>query len=82
MFGESPGVRLVLGFLFWVVMAYFFLWSRYTDMLWLGLAGVGAALAYTLWRAVAPRMRGGGREKPRSDLPEADFHDARPEDFE
>jgi hypothetical protein len=82
MSGESPGVRLVLGFLFWAIMAFFFLRSRYTDMLWLGLAGIGAALACALWRAAAPRTRGGEREKPRSDLPETDFQDARPEDFE
>lgn len=63
-------------------MAYLFLRSRYTEMLWLGLAGVGAALALWLWRAIAPGRQAGGKKKRRSDLPEMDFRDARPEDFE
>ncbi len=77
------------GFVFWLGLAYFFYHRDFTGALWL-VATFG--LIYGLYRLIAhllaskpkPRyMQDEGVDPPaRSDLPDYDFENVKPKDFE
>ena len=82
-----PGI--VAGFLFWLGIAYYFYQRDFTGALWFVAA---CGLLYGVWRLFfyllasrpgPPHMQDEDVDPPaRSDLPEYDFKNVKPEDFE
>ncbi len=81
MAGDRSVLRTLAGFSFWIGIAYCF-WRRdFWGAVWfVAAAGVVWGVWLLLRSTRAHRAR--EEEPPPSDLPEYDFRDARPKDFE
>jgi len=73
------------GFFFWLAMAYFLFRGDRADAAWLGLLALAGAsvLGLALYlRSLPPRRRPPEEAPSASDLPDFDFSDVKPKDFE
>lgn len=76
---------ICVGFLFWIGMGYFMYREDRVGALTFGLLGAVAAGGYAFARSLRAKRELRERERartPKSDLPEADFRDVKPSDFE
>lgn len=76
------GVAVCLGFLFWLAVGYLFYYRNFFGVVVLTVLCFGGLI---LWRFLE-NMRERRRQRPdppkSSDLPEFDFKDIKPSDFE
>ncbi|MEE9274459.1 MAG: hypothetical protein V3V62_04020 [bacterium] len=80
---EYSSAFACVGFLFWIGMGYFMLRGDRSGALTFGLLGAAAAAGYAFARSLRARRKLRERARPpKSDLPEADFSDVKPSDFE
>ena len=73
---------LIAGFLFWFSVAYFFYRYGKGATLYVLIAGGFLALLYWPARFIGALKKRRPEPPPRSDLPDMNFSDAKPKDFE
>ncbi len=79
---SRSGMTICAGFLFWLALAYFYYQRDLTGIVSLAVIVAACAAGWWIFSSYRERQSRRPAPPPQSDLPDFDFKDTKPSDFE
>ena len=79
---SRSGMMKCAGFLFWLALAYFYYQRNISGIVSLAVVGVISVAGWWFYSSFRERQSRRPAPPPQSDLPDFDFKDTKPSDFE